>query len=132
MFELIQMAQYRISFYGIFSLSDDVRMGTLKVKKIRDQLRVVKEDLECYKDELKAAKQEITQLRIKLLKYEPDHTLEQKQFETPEISIKKEPAYDDSKTMGYGNYDITPVVTEQDIFSIKAKIMKDMHKGKFQ
>ena len=56
MFELIQMAQYRISFYGIFSLSDDVRMGTLKVKKIRDQLRVVKEDLECYKDELKAAK----------------------------------------------------------------------------
>lgn len=65
-FDLISMAQYRISFYGIFSLSDDVRMGNLKAKKIRDQLRVVKDDLEVYKDELKASKVEIMALKNKL------------------------------------------------------------------
>ena len=61
--DLISMAQYRISFYGIFSLSDDVRMANLKAKKIRNQLRIVKDDLEVYKEELKVSKLEIYELK---------------------------------------------------------------------
>lgn len=38
--ELIAMIQYRVSFYGIFTLRDELGLANKKTKKIRNQLRL--------------------------------------------------------------------------------------------
>jgi hypothetical protein len=45
-FEIISMSQFRLSLYSIFNLNDDLEMAQLKIKKVRNQLKVVKEDSE--------------------------------------------------------------------------------------
>ena len=41
-FELISMAQYRLSLYNIFNITDHMEINTLKTKKVRNQLKLVK------------------------------------------------------------------------------------------
>ena len=40
--EIISMAQYRLSLYSIFNITDDLEFANMKTKKIRNQLRMVK------------------------------------------------------------------------------------------
>lgn len=35
-FELISMAQYRLSLYNIFNITDQMEINTLKTKKVRN------------------------------------------------------------------------------------------------
>ena len=42
LFELISMAQYRLSLYNIFNITDHMEINTLKTKKVRNQLKLVK------------------------------------------------------------------------------------------
>lgn len=41
-FELISIAQYRLSLYNIFNITDQMEINTLKTKKVRNQLKLVK------------------------------------------------------------------------------------------
>ena len=43
-FEIISLAQFRLSLYSIFNLTDNMEMATLKIKKVRNQLKLVKEN----------------------------------------------------------------------------------------
>lgn len=52
-FEVISMAQFRLSLYSIFNISDDMEMSNLKTKKVRNQVRIVKDQSDKDHDTLK-------------------------------------------------------------------------------
>ena len=37
------MAQFRLSLYSIFNVTDELELSQLKIKKVRNQLKIVKE-----------------------------------------------------------------------------------------
>ena len=41
--EIINLAQYRLSLFSVFNITDDLDLAALKVKKVRNQLGVVKD-----------------------------------------------------------------------------------------
>ena len=42
--ELISMTQFRVSFYGIFTLKDELDVANKKTKKIRKQLKIERQE----------------------------------------------------------------------------------------
>ena len=78
-FEIISMSQFRLSLYSIFNLTDDLELANLKIKKVRNQLKVVKESCEKQDDYIKQMKaqyekssQDIKRLTQNVVSEEPD------------------------------------------------------------
>ena len=54
--ELISLAQFRLSLYSIFNITDDLEMANIKTKKVRNQVRMVNTRIDSMEAELKKLK----------------------------------------------------------------------------
>lgn len=55
--ELISLAQFRLSLYSIFNITDDLEMANIKTKKVRNQVRMVNTRIDSMEAELKKLKE---------------------------------------------------------------------------
>ena len=60
------MAQFRLSLYSIFNITDDLEMAALKTKKVRNQLRLVKDKSDETTEKLEAAYKELDRIKSEL------------------------------------------------------------------
>ena len=67
------MAQFRLSLYSIFNITDDLEMAALKTKKVRNQLRLVKDKSDETTQKLEQAYKELDRIRSELNDNGVDH-----------------------------------------------------------